>query len=1083
MGMPFSPPAKDLFSEGVIRSYVKSKRFIERSWLVDKINNALDQPGCHFVLLTSEPGAGKSAFMAWLASQNHTWPRYFIRRDQQTPFGDVGAHSFLLHTGFQIAGLHPDLFDRDEIKLTITQRVEKVTHSGEVIGAEIDKIFTSPFYQMAVEIQQQVMANQGSVTGLKIGEWVTDPRLISLSNLQYMALLDPAAALQRLHPETRLVVLVDALDELRYRAGGETLLDWLTQCPELPENLRFVLSSRDDKDLLSLIRKTQGHHIVEVGIPTDDAEVRDDLKAYAQKLVKIPAVAEELNKTKTTQQFIEQVWKKADGNLGYLDALGRAIDQAIEQNENQRLTQLLSLSELPQGLQSLYAFFLQQIKTKVKDISVEVEDAKGKIHFLKAWPAIYRRILSVLSVAREPLDILQIRLLGGISPCQDDVNDAMETLNQFLDKIGDNYRLYHATLPEFLTSPHTQSNPDNKDLYVNPVEWHCKLVNYYKGRLSSWSKVAWMKMDDYGLRQLVGHLYSLREDTTYRQELHALVEDFSFRYARIQRWSDPNPVLADLRLAIDLALENGDLATAWNHIRTHRDIAREEQQTERIRGDVFNKKFQVAMSRTILYSQLPNSQALMRLWIAWKAASVGLKELATNIAQRAIDSLPPRGLIFQQQFQADDTTQDVVQDSITETLQRLLIRLARTYAASMEDQKNWLAQVTRSWPDNELQALFHLLEEPLGHWGKVFEGYPTDQPFNDLVVELRDKVRTGEQSGNLRMISFYYHRHLAAYLYDHLAEVGWQNLVEQAVQMVALDDYPSYREMALAWMATAVLAKHPDEPAQDALARVLSGALDHPEPGFWGDTIATAFEGLAVEADRKIDFHSLLSILPSAVPDWTIQGPKVEDDRLRAGLPPDPWAHSMLRRNAVAAVLYRQGFHDDAFTMEAEASGLSYQESYAGFRVLARLGLACRYLEWDQPPLVGEQLSGAQDDAIHMQDQVLGRERATLVETFDQWVHDIDRHFEHESLLKAGGLTGLQRSIYIQFLSALWHVNPERLRLLVPLAIDETTAIDAVFARLSSTFIGKEVEKKRFVDLVKTMGLETYKNQVFKPVP
>lgn len=69
----------------LIKSYVNSPRFIERPWLAKKIETALSDPNCRFMLLTAEPGAGKTAFMAWLASQHPDWPRYFIRRDSQTP--------------------------------------------------------------------------------------------------------------------------------------------------------------------------------------------------------------------------------------------------------------------------------------------------------------------------------------------------------------------------------------------------------------------------------------------------------------------------------------------------------------------------------------------------------------------------------------------------------------------------------------------------------------------------------------------------------------------------------------------------------------------------------------------------------------------------------------------------------------------------------------------------------------------------------------------------------------------------------------------------------------------------------------
>ena len=97
----------DLFNEALIKSYVDVPRFVNRGWLWRRVQTALDKPDCRFVLLTAEPGAGKSAFMAWLARNHPKWPRYFIRQDQHTPLEDGGARGFLEKTGFQLAARFP----------------------------------------------------------------------------------------------------------------------------------------------------------------------------------------------------------------------------------------------------------------------------------------------------------------------------------------------------------------------------------------------------------------------------------------------------------------------------------------------------------------------------------------------------------------------------------------------------------------------------------------------------------------------------------------------------------------------------------------------------------------------------------------------------------------------------------------------------------------------------------------------------------------------------------------------------------------------------------------------------------------
>ena len=106
----------DLFNLDLIRSYVDKElnpRFVERDWLKRQVEGKLADSACRFVLLTAEPGAGKSTFMAWLANQHPDWCRYFIRRGQRTPLGDVSSYSFLLQMGFQLAETYPDLFKQE----------------------------------------------------------------------------------------------------------------------------------------------------------------------------------------------------------------------------------------------------------------------------------------------------------------------------------------------------------------------------------------------------------------------------------------------------------------------------------------------------------------------------------------------------------------------------------------------------------------------------------------------------------------------------------------------------------------------------------------------------------------------------------------------------------------------------------------------------------------------------------------------------------------------------------------------------------------------------------------------------------
>src|SRR5262245_7402763 len=238
----------DLFFQGLVRRHVADNpRFVRRDWLATSLAEFLRDPARRFLLITAEPGAGKSVFMAQLAHDNPSWLRYFIRENQQQVLASVSAKSFLLRTGLQLAALHPELFSIEELRLSIALRVGDVAEGGKVVGAEVKRLLASPFYTKGLEkalgIDVDVRGNRGKVVGLQVEELVADSHLLEPADLLHLGLVDPARALRRKDPQRQIVILLDAVDEIAYKVGGDDILTFLTNCEELPENVRVVLSS------------------------------------------------------------------------------------------------------------------------------------------------------------------------------------------------------------------------------------------------------------------------------------------------------------------------------------------------------------------------------------------------------------------------------------------------------------------------------------------------------------------------------------------------------------------------------------------------------------------------------------------------------------------------------------------------------------------------------------------------------------------------------------------------------------------------------------------------------------------------
>jgi ABC-type lipoprotein export system ATPase subunit len=69
--------------EDVVRARTEGD-FVERAWLYDEIERALESDRGQYVLVTGEPGAGKTSLLAGMARARPDRLRYFFRRDSRT---------------------------------------------------------------------------------------------------------------------------------------------------------------------------------------------------------------------------------------------------------------------------------------------------------------------------------------------------------------------------------------------------------------------------------------------------------------------------------------------------------------------------------------------------------------------------------------------------------------------------------------------------------------------------------------------------------------------------------------------------------------------------------------------------------------------------------------------------------------------------------------------------------------------------------------------------------------------------------------------------------------------------------------
>lgn len=486
---------EDLFFEAIIRRYVELPAFVPRPWLAERIERHLADPQCRFVLLTGPPGTGKTAVVAWLVAQHPEAPRYFTRSDSVSPLAPGSARALLTMIGHQLAIRRPELFSGTKLDISVDQQATNVAHGASMVGLSTGELAVSPFQQTAVRVRQQGGKVAGDVIGIMAERIVTDEALLDIADLERLALRGPAAQLAAADPDARITVFIDAVDELRFRPAGGTVLDWLATCAELPLNVRFVITSRPDADLLARMRTAQAQWLREESIDPARQQAEADVERYLRKSLSWPPLASRLDQHGLGGEVAVAVARRAAGNFQYAAAFMAAVQSAAETGDQARLLQLTRAGELPPGLDNLYGYFLAMVREPVRDLGVPAADGGA----LPAWPGLYQPLLAVLAIAREPLAGAELAAYAGLSAGPSWVQDALLRLGQFLTENSGRVQLYHASLADFLTS--TQAHEHYGWTSVDAPAWHRRLVERSVARYAD----RWDQATGYLRRQLAGH--------------------------------------------------------------------------------------------------------------------------------------------------------------------------------------------------------------------------------------------------------------------------------------------------------------------------------------------------------------------------------------------------------------------------------------------------------------------------------------------------------------------------------------------------------------------------------------------------
>ena len=551
----------------------RTKDFTGRDWVFQALSDWLGKPdSARRFLLTGGPGSGKTALASRLVqmSQGHVaaqgYP--FLGRDSLACFHFCRA---LMDTTLNpqrfVERLSMSLADRFEpFRLALQQVIERSSNTS-----------------IQASVTQNITTAEGGaqIAGIRLQVRVGD---VSARSAFDLLIRRPLQTIYKDGFQEQVVILVDSLDEALTFDPNDNILSLLSLTTDLPINVRWLLTSRPDDQVFSLINETP------LDLIADAPQDSEDVRLYVFN--RLATLSEPRHSA-----FADRVALEARGNFLYARYV---LDDLLPEIEN--ITDLESLP-LPKDLQDQYRLFLQ------RELARNVKD----------WLKDYAPIFGVMAAARgQGLSLAQ--LAGITHHPTSETSLLLAACDQYL--VGSQpmgpFRIYHQSFRDFLL--------ENQTYPIFPAEAEARVAEFFLKRCAN----TWHTCKgDYALQFTPFHLAeAARLDAEYRsheftEKLVRLVMDTSYQEAYADQFADPIALQRSLEMALQVASvdQDPDALGLVTEIALGLDAFRKANlQPQPIFDLARNGQVRQAENRLALFGIESRWRSMVLLTIAWLAA-------------------------------------------------------------------------------------------------------------------------------------------------------------------------------------------------------------------------------------------------------------------------------------------------------------------------------------------------------------------------------------------------------------------------------------------------------------------------------